>query len=130
MSSGIILAQADSRPIYLQIMEQIRQRIAVGDWPPGHELPSIRQLAAELRISVITVKRAYLELDREGTIVTRHGIGSHVADVPPSSPRHLHDELDEHLDEAARLGAELGLSLDALTARLHDAARRAPTEHS
>ena len=65
--------------MYLQIMEQIRHRIAVGDWEPGRELPSIRALAASVQVSVITVKRAYLELEREGVIVTRHGIGSFVA---------------------------------------------------
>ena len=61
--------------MYLQIMDQVRRRVAVGDWPPGQELPSIRALAASIQVSVITVKRAYLELEREGVIVTRQGRG-------------------------------------------------------
>ena len=81
MYSGINISQTDARPMYLQIMEQIRARIAAGDWPPGKELPSIRALAAALNVSVITVKRAYLDLENEGVIVTRHGKGSFVADV-------------------------------------------------
>ena len=66
--------------MYLQIMEHVKQKVMVGDWPPGHALPSIRELAASIRVSVITVKRAYLDLESEGVIVTRHGKGSFVAD--------------------------------------------------
>ena len=81
MHSSLFLSQTDARPMYLQIVEQIRQRVAAGDWPAGLELPSIRALAADLRVSVITVKRAYLDLKSEGVIVTRHGKGSFVADA-------------------------------------------------
>jgi len=70
MHSDIVISQTDSRPMYLQIMEQVKQRVAVGDWAAGEEIPSIRQLAVALRVSVITVKRAYLELEREGVILT------------------------------------------------------------
>jgi len=82
MSGGFIIFQTDKRPIYLQIMEQIKQRIAVGDWTEGQSIPSIRQLAVDLQVSVITVKRAYLELEREGVIVTQQGKGSQVAQNP------------------------------------------------
>ncbi len=71
--SWITISLADPRALYLQVIEQIKRRVAVGDLPPGAELPSIRQLAAELKISVITIKRAYLELEREGVILTRQG---------------------------------------------------------
>ena len=57
MHSDLVISQTDGRPMYLQIMDQIRQRIAVGDWEQGQEIPSIRQLAVSLRVSVITVKR-------------------------------------------------------------------------
>ena len=77
--------------MYLQIMEQVKQRVAVGDWAPGYEIPSIRQLAMSLRVSVITIKRAYLELEREGVIVTQHGKGSIIAPDPELSSR-LYDE--------------------------------------
>lgn len=110
--------------MYLQIMEQIKQRIAVGDWPAGEEIPSIRQLAVALRVSVITVKRAYLELEREGVIVTQHGKGSRVADGASLSPRLWEEELAQHLGQAARLGALLGLTPDELETRLREAANR------
>ncbi len=67
--------------MYQQIMEQVVRRIAIGDWPPRTALPSIRQLATEIKVSVITVKRAYLELEREGVIVTQQGKGSWVNDA-------------------------------------------------
>ena len=110
--------------MYLQIMEQIKQRVAVGDWPRGEEIPSIRQLAVALSVSVITVKRAYLELEREGVIVTQHGKGSTVATDPLLEPRLYDQELDQHLDQAVRLGGLLGLGMEALESRLHEAAER------
>lgn len=122
MPSGIILSHADGRPMYLQIMEQIRRRIAVGDWRAGQPLPSIRQLAVDLQISVITVKRAYLELEREGVITTQHGKGSIVADAPDVGVRIYEAELAQHLAGAARLGALLGLSPRELQRRLREAA--------
>jgi GntR family transcriptional regulator len=128
MHSGIVISQTDTRPMYLQIMEQIKQRIAVGDWQPGQEIPSIRQLAVELRVSVITVKRAYLELDREGVIVTQHGKGSTVATEPNLSPRIYGQDLAEHIDQAARLGELLGITPEELAARLREAAERLTKE--
>jgi len=106
--------------MYLQITEQIRHRIAVGDWPPGHELPSIRTLAAETQVSVITVKRAYADLEREGLIVTRQGRGSFVSDGADLGTRLHHDKLDEHLLAAADLGRVLGLTSDDLASRLRN----------
>ena len=124
MLSGIVLSQSDGRPMYLQIVEQIRRRIAVGDWPPGHSLPSIRQLAVELQVSVITVKRAYFELERDGVIATHHGKGSVVADGTGLGPRIHEQELVTHLTEAARLGQLLGLSTRELQSRLREAIER------
>jgi GntR family transcriptional regulator len=123
MYSGLYISQTDARPMYLQIMEQIRARIAAGDWPAGKELPSIRALAAALNVSVITIKRAYLDLESEGVIVTRHGKGSFVAE---SGTRSLAGELqeqklDEHLTAAAEIARQLGLGHDELAARLRRA---------
>ncbi len=118
MYSGINISQTDARPMYLQIMEQIRARVAARDWPAGKELPSIRALAAALSVSVITVKRAYLDLETEGVIVTRHGKGSFVADVNGLAGELTEGKLDEHLNEAATLGRQLGLTQDELAARL------------
>jgi GntR family transcriptional regulator len=109
--------------MYLQIMEQIRHRIAVGDWPQGQELPSIRALAASTQVSVITVKRAYLELEREGVIVTRQGKGSFVADSAGLSMQLRRDELDEHLAAAASIGRQLGMTADDIASRLREAFR-------
>jgi GntR family transcriptional regulator len=124
MHSDIVLSQADARPMYVQIMEQIKQHVAVGDWSPGQEIPSIRQLAVALRVSVITVKRAYLELEREGVIQTHHGKGSFVAEGSGLGPRLLDQELETLLGEAVRLAARLGLSFEQLVSRLLDAANR------
>jgi len=118
MHSDLVISQADRRPMYLQIIEQIRQRIAVGDWQPGAELPSIRALAASLQVSVITVKRSYLELERDGVIVTRQGKGSFVADSADLSTQLRRHELDERLAAAADLGYRLGMTGEALAARL------------
>jgi DNA-binding transcriptional regulator YhcF (GntR family) len=110
--------------MYLQIMEQIKHRIAVGDWKPGDEIPSIRQLAIALRVSLITIKRAYLELEHEGVIVTQHGKGSTVAPALDLRPRLYDQELAHHIEQAARLGALLGIPSEELSERLRDAARR------
>jgi GntR family transcriptional regulator len=107
--------------MYLQIMDQIKQRVAVGEWRRGEEIPSIRQLAVALRVSVITVKRAYLELEREGVIVTQQGKGSIVAPDPDLGQRLYDEELATHLEQVARLGALLGLSASELAARLKEA---------
>lgn len=120
----LLISQADRRPMYLQIVEQIRRRIAVGDWPPGHELPSIRALAAGVQVSVITVKRAYLELERDGVIVTRQGKGSFVAETAGLSSELRRAELDQHLTSAAAVGRSLGLTAKELAARLRDIAER------
>lgn len=78
--SELFLSSSDRTPMYGQIVEQITAKILAGDWVPGQAIPSIRQLAADSRVSVITVKRAYLELERANIIVTRPGKGSFVAE--------------------------------------------------
>jgi GntR family transcriptional regulator len=118
MHSDLVISQADRRPMYLQILEQVRRRIAIGDWQPGDELPSIRALAASVQVSVITVKRAYLELERSGIIVTRQGKGSFVADSADLRTRLQHGELDEHLSSAIEVGRQLGLGATELEGRL------------
>jgi len=120
MNSTFLISQADPRPMYLQLMEQICQRIAVGDWPAGHELPSIRALAADVRVSVITVKRAYLELERQNVIVTRQGKGSFVADGADLGLRLRSQELGDHLRAVASLSLLLGVSVEELSQRLSE----------
>src|ERR1700704_1680794 len=124
MNGGFIISQTDKRPIYLQIMEQIRQRVAVGDWTEGQPIPSIRQLAVDLQVSVITVKRAYLELEREGVIVTQQGKGSHVAQGPGLGARLQELELQKYLEQATRIAAMLGVEPKELENRLRAAGDR------
>ena len=124
MRDAFTISQTDKRSIYFQIMEQIIQRIAVGDWAEGQAIPSIRQLAVDLQVSVITVKRAYLELEREGIIVTQHGKGSHVASRPGLGARLREQELQQHLEQATRIAAMLGIRPKQLEARLREAGDR------
>jgi GntR family transcriptional regulator len=119
--NSFVISQSDKRPMYLQIMEQIKQHIAVGDWTSGQQIPSIRQLAVDLQVSVITVKRAYLELEREGVILTRHGKGSHVAEGLDLGTQLREAELSQHLDQAAKLGEMLDLDGNDLEQRLRSA---------
>jgi GntR family transcriptional regulator len=109
--------------MYLQIMEQIRHRVAVGDWLPGAEIPSIRTMAIDLRVSVITVKRAYLELEHAGVIVTRQGRGTFVAENVDIGTSLKEEELDEHLEAATEIAQLLGLEPAELEARLRKAHR-------
>lgn len=99
--------------MYQQIMEQITQRIAVGDWPPDTPLPSIRELATAIKVSIITVKRAYLELERDGVIATQQGKGSWVnGSLDMKSLQQ--EELIGHLKQAGKLAKSLGITEDKL----------------
>lgn len=116
--SAFVISQADGRPMYRQIMEHIKERVAVEDWPPGHALPSIRELAVDLQVSVITVKRAYQELERDGVILTRHGLGSFVAARADEASDLQRAELDRLLERSLALGRRLGMRPEALSQRL------------
>jgi GntR family transcriptional regulator len=124
MNGAFAISQSDKRPMYLQIMEQIKQRIAVGDWTEGQPIPSIRQLAVDLEVSVITVKRAYLELEREGVIQTQQGKGSQVAANTGLGTRLRVQELAQHLEQATRIAAMMGLRPKELEHRLREASDR------
>ena len=76
---NIIISNASGKPIYDQIRDQLKSKIISGELKEGDALPSMRLLAKELRISVITTKRAYEELEREGFIISVTGKGSFVA---------------------------------------------------
>lgn len=125
MHSWITVSPSDPRPLYLQVIEQVRRRVAVGDLPPGAELPSIRQLASELQVSVITIKRAYLELERDGVILTRQGKGSVVAERPGLQSSLQERELRDHLEHVASLGLLLGKSKTEMQRQIAEAYERA-----
>jgi GntR family transcriptional regulator len=130
MNGDFLISQSDKRPMYLQIMEQIKRRITVGDWKEGQAIPSIRQLAVDFGVSVITVKRAYLELEREGVIVTQHGKGSFVASDGDLGARIREQELAQHLAQAARIAALLGMDTEELESRLRNAGDRITEKES
>jgi GntR family transcriptional regulator len=75
----IVISHTNPDPLYKQVTDQIKDSIADGVLRPEAKLPSIREMAKELQISPITIKRAYRDLENEGFIVTRTGIGSYVA---------------------------------------------------
>ena len=124
MNGAFAISQSDKRPMYFQIMDQVKQRIALRDWAEGQPIPSIRQLAADLQVSVITVKRAYLELEREGVIVTHQGKGSRVASTPGLAARLREQELQQHLEQATRIALQLGIEPRQLEERLREAGDR------
>lgn len=95
--------------MYQQIMEQIKQKVRAGDWPAGHPLPSIRELSVNTQVSVITVKRAYTELEAEGVIVTQAGRGSFVAEAVDLPQELVQVELDKTLDSFITSVRRLGL---------------------
>ena len=113
MDYNFVLSQTDKRPMYQQIMEQIKQRIAVGDWPPNTPLPSIRELATELKVSIITVKRAYRELERDGVISTQQGKGSWVSESQDLNELQR-EELKQHVERAGKLAKSLDIPEDEL----------------
>lgn len=112
---NIIISNAGGQPIYEQICTQIKNLIISGELKEGDALPSMRLLAKELRISVITTKRAYEELEREGFISTVTGKGSFVAPQNLELLREVHlKAIEGHLQEAVDLAASCGLSLEDL----------------
>lgn len=111
----LMISNTSGQPIYEQICAQIRQLIQSGALEPEEALPSIRLLAKDLRISVITTKRAYEELEREGYLYTVPGKGSFVA---RRSPALLREEglrkIEGLMEEIARLAPGCGLTNDDL----------------
>lgn len=77
----IVISYTNPEPIFRQIIAQLKTAITTGELIAGEKLPSIREMAGELKVSVITVKRAYSELESEGLLMTRPGLGSFVANV-------------------------------------------------
>lgn len=107
----ILIRNTSGAPIYEQIFGQIRDQILSGELKPGEALPSIRALAKDLRISVITTKRAYEELERAGYLVTVAGKGSFVAQQNLELMREAHlTEIESHLRAAAGLARSCGLT--------------------
>ena len=107
----LYISNSGQEPIYAQITRQIKAKILNGELQQGDALPSIRLLAKELRISVITTKRAYDELEKEGFIYTIAAKGCFVA---PKNVELLREEtlknIENHIDQIVRLSQSVGLS--------------------
>ena len=109
----ILISNASGLPIYEQITTQIKQKILSGELAAGEALPSIRALAKDLRISVITTKRAYEELEREGLITSQTGRGSFVAPQNPALHREESlKQMEEHLQHAIDAARRGGITKD------------------
>ena len=113
---NLIISNSSGKPIYEQITAQIKNSILSGELQEGEALPSMRLLAKELRISVITTKRAYEELEREGFLTTVPGKGCFVA---PQNPELVREDTlrraEEHLSHAVAVATAGGVTLAALT---------------
>jgi len=107
----IIISNSSPDPIYEQVTRQIKSQIISGELREGESLPSIRRLAQDLQISVITTKRAYEELEKEGFIDTVEGKGSFVAmqnkELLREKKMKIEDKLSDAVDEAKLLGIGL-----------------------
>ncbi len=116
---NILISNASGQPIYDQIYTQIKSMIISGEMCEGDALPSMRLLAKELRISVITTKRAYEELERDGFITSVTGKGSFVAGKNIEFIREEHlRKIEESMEEIISLSKGCNLTLNDLTQML------------
>jgi GntR family transcriptional regulator len=112
----LIIRNTTNQPIYEQIADQIKAQILSGQLAPGELLPSIRGLAKDLKISVITTKRAYDELESQGLVTTVAGKGCFVAEKNLDLIREQRlRQLEDHLSSAVELAASCGVSREELT---------------
>lgn len=112
----IIISNSSGEPIYAQIAEQIKQQIASGVLSEGEALPSMRLLAKELRISLITTKRTYEELERGGYICAVPGKGCFVSERDPELIREENlRKIEQHMQEIKSLAALCRLSQEEIT---------------
>jgi GntR family transcriptional regulator len=113
MELFITISPSDPDPMYRQITNQIKDAIAGEDLKPGDQLPSIREMSDLLKISAITIKRAYQDLEGEGFIFTRAGLGSFIADQDKEKIREekfqeIRDSMKAILETARRYGIKPG----------------------
>lgn len=112
---NIIISNTLGIPIYEQIAKELKNEIISGNLKENELLPSIRSLASELRVSVITTKRAYEELERDGYIYTIKGKGSYVAEQNRELLKEEKlKEIEEKLIESINIANSIGLEFDEL----------------
>jgi len=121
----IYLSMDDPEPMYQQIESQLRDFILSGLLPPGTRLPSMRALAMDLSCSLITTRRAYEDLEREGFILTRQGRGTVVAEMPEERmSAHRREAVDAAFREAVMAGRRAGLTEEDLRGMLEEVLQR------
>lgn len=112
----IIINNASMQPIYDQVVEQIKAMIMNNTVVEHEPLPSVRTLAKELKISALTVKKAYDKLEEDGFIVTVHGKGSFIASANPEFMQEEHrKEVESLLEQAILKGRKGGMSNQEIT---------------
>lgn len=113
---NIIISNSSMQPIYEQVVSQVKQEILNGSLAPESKLPSVRELAGELRISALTVKKAYDTLEQEGFIVTVHGKGSFVAGVNRDLALEAQKkEVEKELDTVIKKAKSCGMTDEEIT---------------
>ena len=121
----LIISSVSGEPIYEQIKNQIRSAVMSGELEAGEALPSLRKLAKELRVSVLTVTRAYNELADEGVVQNLQGKGTFVMDKGNElMQRQLETRIRESLAEASRGAKAAGIPLNALDRMLEEEYRK------
>ena len=111
----IILINGSSVPLYEQIKNAIKENILKNKVEEGQQLPSVRTLSKDLKVSILTVKKAYDELEEEGFVESRQGLGTFVAGKDSDVKREeLQKELENHLQEAIKLSADLDLDKETI----------------
>ena len=117
MTTGIILSEASGVPFYRQIHDQLIEKIRRGDPRAGEPLPSVRRLATELMVSVITTRRAYTQLQAGGWVERRRGLGTFVAQsIRPRALGASVTKATNRLDEAVAEALQLGMTADEIRA--------------
>jgi GntR family transcriptional regulator len=123
---GLVLDQTDRTPVYAQLERGIRSAIATGRLAVGDQLPTVRQLAVDLRVNANTVAKVYLALERDGVVETKRGVGTFI--LPPKQdslhmPRrdlHLRTLAEKFLNDAEALGFSPRVVLQYLTQRIKE----------
>jgi len=120
VASVLTLDPHDSTPIYAQLERGVRAAIATGRLKPGDQLPTVRQMAVELRVNANTVARVYAELERAGVIETKRGVGSFIAASPSEAhpPRDHERRVRAFVTRVLADAAAHGLSVDDVIAGL------------
>lgn len=112
---NIIINNSSMQPIYEQIVGQIKEQIMNGTLKQDAALPSVRTLSKDLRISALTVKKAYDALEQEGFVITVHGKGSFVAGVNPQiAAEEGRKEVEKALESAIRMGKSRGMMVEEI----------------